>query len=226
MKIKKEENEEGLRRFLIMKKHKIIILLSSILVGSLIVIACGDIDVAEKASPVWVEIVGIEYTGESDAETGDIALIDVCDLQGTEETGFNCSYVDEFVDVSFLTHSVDPDGVGGSSTWMDVHIEHYRVSFFRTDGGSNVPGTFDIYCDLYCPYESIATYECKLLHADQKLDPPLIWLNCLESFCYDPETGKPIIKGFAVLQFWGKDNAGKNVYAETQIEVQFADWAD
>jgi len=190
-----------------------------------LLLGCGDVGVDDKASPVWLEVTDSYYE-----EVGqDVAEIDVCDLELDDDTElFYCTYFDEFLEVSFMTHAVTPYGYDNEdqTPYLDIHIKHYRVSYFRTDGGQNVPGTYDEYCDLWCPYEDEVTHRIKILHADQKLDPPLIWLNALESFGYCIETGEPIIKGFVVIQFWGKDNSGKNVEATTQFPVQFADWGD
>lgn len=188
---------------------------------------CGSTTGTETESPVWLEVVGI--THQHTAGDNTVALIDVCALVEDTDTGtFGCSFQDEVANVSFVVNTDDPDFDSSTSStqYLDVHISHYRVSFFRNDGGSNVPGTFDMYTDLYCEFGAISTFGTKLLHADQKLSPPLIWLNSLESFGYEPDTGLTIIKGYAVMQFWGQDNSGYNVDAQTQIPVQFADWAN
>ncbi|MFC1852604.1 hypothetical protein ACFL27_20595 [candidate division CSSED10-310 bacterium] len=185
-------------------------------------VGCGDLEVAKTTSPVWLDVVQMEYMGE-DATSTWVAEIDVCDWDKQNEW---CAYYDEFVAVTFLCQTVDPDWTQGWSPYLDVHIEHIRISFFRTDGGMNVPGTFDLFTTMYCQFDALTTHEVKILHADQKLEPPLIWLNAVHSIGYEPETGNLIIKGYCVMQFWGKDNAGFNVYTEAKFPVQFADWAD
>lgn len=202
---------------------KLIILLGLALAPFFMFTGCGNVDPANEESPVWVQTTGTFYSDATTGEDSTVALIDVCKLNTDKDM---CIITDEYASVTFYVQHTDPEWDGGYSPYFDVHLTKARISYFRTDGGTNVPGTFELGIDYYCPFQSAVTFPVKILHADQKWDPPLIWLNILESFGYEPDTGLSIIKGYCVMQFWGQDNAGFNVNVETQLPVEFADWGD
>ncbi|MBN2382010.1 hypothetical protein JXQ70_03920 [bacterium] len=211
-----------------MARNLLILICSIALLFTLVLVqSCEEVGVDETKSPVWLHIEAVWWSSEYADALSEIAFVDVCDHEEDTDTGTtSCTYWDETLLISMTTLTVDPNGVGGSSAYMDIHILHYRISFTRSDGGINVPASFDIYCDLYCPYGQTVEHTFKLLHANQKLDPPLVWLNGIESNGYDPETGEGIIVAVAHINIWGKDNSGNNIEAETRIPVQFADWGD
>ena len=154
-----------------------------------------------------------------------LSLVFICQCNWQDESNTCADHC--FVEI--ITHEWDPPDEGEmnvrdylitvtfllmcdsdySTPSCDGHLKHYRISYFRTGGGESIPPAFDIFCDLYIPCGIETSTKINIFHGK--------WYT---------ESDKPLIKGYAVLQFWGNHNDGSSLYCETQIPIEIADWGD
>ncbi len=210
-----------------MKKIKYVMLIGIVLgyVGALVLLSsCGDAGGrAKDNNPVMLIITGISPS----LVTSDVVDEDV-------DAGVY-SIVADTVNVGLEIRQLDPDGgdFAGEGTYISVMIEEYHVEFERTDTGSAVPAPFSNDLSVFIEPgggqeggEEGALITCEVVRADQKLMPPLIYLNPYRSYGYEPDTGLEIIHGTIHITVIGKTIAGRRISVSGSVPVEFANWAE
>lgn len=174
--------------------------------------APGDID--DTDSPVILVVQSIEPVNDP---FGDVIT----------NTG---TIPDDVVNVTFAAHPKNPEITGSTGPELaDVLIERFEVTFERTDGGSDVPKGFQRGMSLRVRNtpqgeEEILTSEAEITVAPSttKAQPPISFLI---DPGFEPDTGFVNIQVNATIRFFGRTISGKQVSAQGNIGINFADFA-
>jgi hypothetical protein len=130
----------------------------------------------------------------------------------------------ECANVAVSVEFKDPNETG--SHLNDVILDRYRVTWSRTDGGTQAPQGFERVMNERVEAGSSAEFDClTFLQAVQKDQPPLSWLLPWNGG-YEPSTGFTTIGLRMTLQVFGRTLAGRQVYAQASQSIIFADWAN
>jgi len=105
------------------------------------------------------------------------------------------------------------------SSLNDITLSRYRVEYSRADGrntpGVDVPHPFDgIITQTVTPQQTLVGFD--LVRHQAKEEAPLVQLL----------TNGRIITGLAKVTFWGRDQAGNEVSAEGNIQINFGNFGD
>jgi hypothetical protein len=104
----------------------------------------------------------------------------------------------------------------------DVRITSYRVSYVRTDGGTQVPAPFVRTIDSLLTTGGAATSLTKFLiiQGDALSQAPFVALRT-ENGGRDPETGRPVVKLDVIVELFGETLAGERVSGSTRFPLDF-----
>jgi hypothetical protein len=172
--------------------------------------ACND-RFDEVASPVWITVTGIEPSSDPFGDVYDSSL---------------GSFMPDTVTVklrAFVADQVDPT----STPFNTVQITSYRVTFVRTDDGTEVPAGFQQALSVSVEAETseVEVTGLTVVRADQKLQPPLYYLTPF-SYGFEPSTGYTTIACNCIIDFYGHTVGGEQVSASASIGINFADYAN
>ena len=111
---------------------------------------------------------------------------------------------------------------GSTTTFDQVRITRYQVSYARTDGGKQVPATFVRSIDtLLTPGgASAALSSFIVLEPEALLQAPFVALNPINGG-RDPDTGQKVVKLDVIVTLFGETLAGTNVSASTRFPLDF-----
>jgi hypothetical protein len=188
-----------------------------VLVGIALVglLGCGDAGGRAKTRPVTLLLFG--HINEGNALNSDV-YDHASNSIFEDQVEIQIDAVDPAPD--------DPETAPDRTTMMDVILEEYRVEFTRTDTGTAVPASFTEKINYYVPLGESATFNIVVVRADQKTMIPLSYLDYVNSFGYEPETGLRIIHCTATITIRGRTVSGHGVSAKGYLPVYFADWAE
>ncbi len=118
--------------------------------------------------------------------------------------------------LEFVVSFNDPSGV--PITGYAAYVIRYRVSFERTDGGTEVPETHEGgLCQTIKSGDAPTPVNFVLVPVDAKLMPPL---SALADTSF-------VIRTKAIVEFWATEvKSGSELHATGEIQVNFADWID
>ncbi|MCU1350344.1 MAG: hypothetical protein JWO56_3374 [Acidobacteria bacterium] len=104
----------------------------------------------------------------------------------------------------------------------DVRVTSYRVSYVRTDGGTQVPAPFVRTIDSLLTTGGAATSLTKFLiiQGDALSQAPFVALRT-ENGGRDPETGRPVVKLDVIVELFGETLAGERVSGSTRFPLDF-----
>lgn len=135
------------------------------------------------------------------------------DLQG----GDRCD--EDFGTVQLRTIIKDP--LAPPSSFNDLRITRYAVSYERTDGGRTVPAPFTESIDVVlAPGTSSSVTRFILLRSDALFQAPFAAL-LPQNGGRDPDTGSTRVRMDIVLRVFGQTLAGENVSAATRMPMSF-----
>jgi hypothetical protein len=98
------------------------------------------------------------------------------------------------------------------SPWLDIILDEYQVTFYRTDGGSAVPNSLRRKITYTIDFtKSLTITSITFLSAEQKLENPL-WDLAVNG--YDKETKMPVIEVNIMIEVFGHQVSGEKVYAK------------
>jgi hypothetical protein len=135
------------------------------------------------------------------------------DIQGGTRCGEN------FATVDLQVIAKNPTAAG---PFVDVRVRRYRVSYARTDGGTQVPAPFvrsiDTLLIVGGGAQSVSGFVALLPEAlDQA---PFAALKVINGG-RDPETGRNRIRMDIILEVFGETLAGDEVYDVTRLPMDF-----
>ena len=104
--------------------------------------------------------------------------------------------------------------------FVQVRANRYRVSYRRTDGGTQVPRSFVRSMDTLIGQEGTTGSNFTIIEFDALLQAPFAALRP-QNGGRDPETGRPVIQLEVILEVFGETLAGDNVYDSTAFPLDF-----
>ena len=186
---------------------------TSLAAASLLAAGCGDRSSGSSPSKVTITEIKVAAGGTSPTFASGPLNSDVI-TKG--------SIIDDLAQVSMGLVLKDP-GVPGNETKPSalnaVTFTRYHVEYRRADG-RNTPGV-----DVPYPFDSAQTFTVtddgittivEVVRHIAKAEAPLAALGA------DPN----VITTIATITFYGKDQAGNNVKATAELQVNFANFAD
>jgi len=195
-------------------KPLLLLLVLSLLLGGL---ACGTKNkIGETVAPVYLVVSAIQP----------LHTTPVLSLRKHfGDVNFNGEPLDEVVLVELANEFKNPMAVTPSS-YQDIIVSSYRVSFVRTDGGIDAPDAFEESINYRVPSgETISIDKLVILKAHQKLQPPLEYLQPW-SLGFEPSTNYISIACEALIEFSGETVTGEKVFASGSFMITFMDYSD
>lgn len=169
---------------------------------------------------------------EDDSRSPSMLIIE--SIQGYDRDAKAASYLDSDVlkfnntvtaDVGSATvraETLDPAPLMGTSSFNDILVTRYTVSYSRTDG-KNVPGV-----DVPYPFEgslsalvkvgSTTAFSFIVVRAVAKLEQPLIKLA--------DSRAEGVLQVTAKIEFYGQDMTNNKVKATGYLTIYFANYVD
>lgn len=127
------------------------------------------------------------------------------------------------IDIEVLNTYKNPEGLG-SNAFSDIIIDTITVSFTRTDGGSDSPGTYRSRVTYRVPENGSLTIQgFTVIPATMKAQFPI---GDLIYYGYERSTNFTSIKYDIKIELSGKTLEGDPVYAQGSISIELTDWAD
>lgn len=160
-------------------------------------------------------LTGIDVEGNSAGFlNSDVILID-------SDTGAK-SWRADAATATFSVIPYDPEPILGTSSYYDVQITRYTVTFVRNDGrnvpGKDVPFPFEGQLNLKIAVNETGATSFVIVREVAKQEMPLLGLS--SGFIGD------VLNMTAVVEFYGRDMTGRMVKATGRLTVYFANYAD
>ncbi len=180
-------------------------------------VACNPV---EKESQSASQLILDSLTGK-DAE-GNVANFLNSDVVLVNTQSGAMSWRADSATATFSVLPYDPEPILGTSAYYDVTLTRYTVNFVRSDGrnvpGRDVPYPFEGQLSVRIPVNEAGTVTFILVREVAKQELPLLGL-------YDANVGD-VLNMTAVIDFFGRDGAGRTVKATGTLAVYFANYAD
>ncbi|MGZ7040214.1 MAG: hypothetical protein ACXVH7_00355 [Thermoanaerobaculia bacterium] len=106
-----------------------------------------------------------------------------------------------------------------NSSFNDVRITRYRVSYQRTDGGTLVPASYVNSIDILLTANGTGTGTFVVFRTDAFSQAPLAAL--ISGSGRDPETNRPVVNMDVIVEVFGQTLAGENVSGSTRFPLTF-----
>lgn len=178
----------------------------TLLLLSILVVSCGESVGGNGKSPVFL-VVG--DPGGTDNLLG--IVVDV--YTPTVPSGVTDTRFDEFKIESIYRNQTESP----TTTFADVIITEYRVTYYRVDGNPNVPDPFMMHISMRVPAGGTGTIgNLPIMLASAKLKSPLKELAL--------GGGEGEIYFNAVVEFFGEDLMGNAVSCDTVIALLASDY--
>lgn len=123
--------------------------------------------------------------------------------------------------VGTINMQVIPKSENATGNFVQVRATRYRVSYQRTDGGTQVPAPFVRSMDTLINVggsSSLSTFT--ILEGDALNQAPFAAL-LPQNGGRDPQTGRPVIKMEVIVEIFGETLGGDNVYDATRFPLDF-----
>lgn len=168
---------------------------------------------------------------ENDSTSASLLIVE--NILGKDVEGKSANYLQSdvitngsvFADIataSLRADTLDPDPLLGTSSFNDIEVTHYTVSYSRSDG-KNTPGV-----DVPFPFQASLSALVKVgistavsfvvVREVAKLEPPLIALA--------DGRAEGVLQVTAQIDFYGHDLANRNVKATGYLSIFFANYVD
>jgi hypothetical protein len=183
-----------------MHKMKKNLFLGAVILLSSVFVSCGN-ELADDSSPVSLVVTNTQA----------LRIVDIA-----PNTDDDCDQ-----DVGTINLQVIPKNSSASGNLLQVRVSRYRVSYVRTDGGTQVPNPFVRSVDSLIAVGSSGSISgFTILEADALNQAPFAALQP-QNGGRDPQTGRPIIKMEVIVEVFGETLGGDNVYDATRIPLDF-----
>ena len=185
------------------KQHIRIFVAAALMIA---VMACNN-DINRSASPV--ELIA--------TNTQNLGRIDLFDTTGCDQSVGT-------IDMRVIEKNAGAQTGGGPSntTFNQVRVTRYQVTYVRTDGGKSVPAPFIRSIDtLLAPGGTASSLtNFLIIQSDALTQAPFVALNPINGG-KDPDTGLRTVKMDVVVTLFGETLAGTNVSASTRFPLDF-----
>jgi len=177
---------------------------------------------------VWVTLligVGLGLTSCGESASGGSKAAVFLTAEGDEKWGLYADVYDSTVvgtvkdDTFWIKITSTPkDQTGGTtlSSYSDVILEEYRVTYYRVDGNPNVPDPYTIQMQFPVPKGGTGRIETLVLRREAKLQSPL------KELAFGGGEGN--IQFNALIDFYGKDLAGNHVSVSYNLPLFVGDY--
>jgi len=123
--------------------------------------------------------------------------------------------------IGTINMQVIPKNTTVTGNFVQVRVTRYRVSYQRTDGGSQVPAAFVRSTDQLIGSGSTAALSgFVILEADATNQAPFVAL-LPQNGGRDPVTGRPVVKMDVIVEIFGETLGGDRVYDATRFPLDF-----
>ncbi|HJQ36850.1 MAG TPA: hypothetical protein VKB93_06910 [Thermoanaerobaculia bacterium] len=124
--------------------------------------------------------------------------------------------------VGAINMTVIPKNGSAIGDFLQVRVTRYRVSYQRTDGGSQVPQSFVRATDQLLSVGSSASPLSNLvvLETDAINQSPFAAL-LPQNGGRDPVTGRPVVQMDVIVEIFGETLSGDRVYDATRFPLDF-----
>lgn len=113
-------------------------------------------------------------------------------------------------------------GTTSDARFLDVNLVNYRVSYERTDGGTQVPQAFvRTTSGVIAVGGGASALNSFQIFTSEQLDQAPFVALLPQNGGRDPQTGQPIVKMNAVVDIFGETLSGKNVSTRVRIPLWF-----
>jgi len=124
-------------------------------------------------------------------------------------------------DVGTINLQVIPKNGNATGDLLQVRVNRYRVSYQRTDGGTQVPASFVRSIDTL-----VSSGGSGSLSGFTILEPDALNLAPFAALLpqnggRDPQTGRPVVKMEVIVEVFGETLGGDNVYDATRFPLDF-----
>jgi hypothetical protein len=201
-----------------MKKTKCIFKILVVIPFLLTFFSCNPIENDSRSPSLLVvqEILGTDADGnEANFLQSDVIIQDPDDP--TKST-----IKSDSATVSFKASLLEPASVNGASQYNDITVTRYVVSYMRSDGknteGVDVPYSFEGYLTSYIAIGSTVSVSFVIVREVAKNEPPLVEL------AFGTQEG--VLETTARVDFYGHDQANREVKATGYISIFFANYTD
>jgi hypothetical protein len=163
--------------------------------------------------------------GENNRNTSPIDLI-VTNTQTISQVdlagGTTCSSTIGTINIQALIKALPTTTLPADNRFNDVTITKYRVTYVRTDGGTQVPAPFlRTTSQLVLAGGTTATLnDFLILQSDALSQAPFVAL-LPGNGGRDPQTGRPFVGMDVVVELFGQTLAGEDVYGSTRFPLDF-----
>ena len=124
-------------------------------------------------------------------------------------------------DIGTVNMQVIPKNSNVSGNFVQVRVTRYRVSYQRTDGGSQVPASFVRSTDQLIGVGSSGSLSgFVVFETDAVNQAPFVAL-LPQNGGRDPVTGRPVVKMDVILEIFGETLGGDRVYDATRFPLDF-----
>jgi hypothetical protein len=169
---------------------------------------------------------------EDDSRSSSMLIVD--SILGTDAEGTSANFLQSDValssgsiradtaTVTLRAETLDPDPLLGTSTYNDIVVTRYLVSYSRTDGkgapGTDVPYPFEGSMSTVIRVGSTASVSFVIVREVAKMEPPLLRLVDLGA--------EQVLACTAKVEFYGHDTVNRTVKATGYLTIYFANYAD
>lgn len=179
------------------------LLAAAIAIAALGVLSCGT-ELTDNAAPVELVVTN----------TQNLRIVDVD--PAVDDT--SCDENIGTLNLQVLQKRTPPEGV--PTTFNQVRVTRYRVSYRRTDGGTLVPSPFVRSIDTLVGVGQTSGSNFTVLELDVFRRAPFASL-LPQNGGRDPETGRTFVKMEVIVEVFGETLAGENVYDATTFPLDF-----
>jgi hypothetical protein len=188
-----------------------------LLAASLVLSACNSIEnKSQSASLLTVDsITGLDMQGnEGFFLQSDVLMVD-------PTTGATSIRAD-MAKVTLRATTLDPKPLLGTSTYNDIQVTRYIVTYIRADGrnleGVDVPYSFEGSLSVMVQIGTPQTVPLVIVREAAKQEPPLLNLRAASS--------GEVLNVTARVEFYGHDLANKTVKATGYLPIFFANYGN
>jgi hypothetical protein len=113
-----------------------------------------------------------------------------------------------------------PKSAAATGNFIQVRVTRYRVTYRRTDGGTQVPAPFTRAIDTLIGVGDTAGSDFRIFEIGAFTLSPFAALQP-QNGGVDPETGRPFVKLEVTLEVFGETLAGDKVADSTSFPLEF-----
>jgi hypothetical protein len=119
-----------------------------------------------------------------------------------------------------ITMQIFPKNTSAGGNFVQVRVTRYRVTYRRTDGGTQVPSSFTRAIDTLIGVGTVAGSDFRIFEADAFNLAPFAAL-LPQNGGVDPDTHRPIIQLEVTLEVFGETLSGDKVSDSTSFPIEF-----